>query len=207
METTKGMGRTENFLRKLHSLSGLIPIGVFLTVHTLVNSSAIWGEEAYNVAAGVMVNLPYKLFLETFVIFVPLLFHGILGIWIALKAKNNVRQYTYARNWGFFLQRLTGFVMFAFLVWHVWQTRVQAEFGVEPGFSMMADIVANPVFLALYIVGIVASMFHFANGIWTFLITWGITVTPKSQKVSKYATMGIFVVLSVIGVLAILAFA
>src|SRR5699024_7898753 len=49
METTKGMGRTENFLRKLHSLSGLIPIGVFLTVHTLVNSSAIWGEEAYNV--------------------------------------------------------------------------------------------------------------------------------------------------------------
>ena len=50
METTKGMGRTENFLRKLHSLSGLIPIGVFLTVHTLVNSSAIWGEEAYNVA-------------------------------------------------------------------------------------------------------------------------------------------------------------
>ena len=92
-------------------------------------------------------------------------------------------------------------------MWHVWQTRVQAEFGVEPGFSMMADIVANPVFLALYIVGIVASMFHFANGIWTFLITWGITVTPKSQKVSKYATMGIFVVMSVIGVLAILAFA
>ena len=207
METTKGMGRTENFLRKLHSLSGLIPIGVFLTVHKLVNSSAIWGEEAYNVAAGVMVNLPYKLFLETFVIFVPLLFHGILGIWIALKAKNNVRQYTYVRNWGFFLQRLTGCIMFAFVVWHVWQTRVQAEFGVEPGFSMMADIVANPVFFALYIVGIVASMFHFANGIWTFLITWGITVTPKSQKVSKYATMGIFVVLSVIGVLAILAFA
>lgn len=61
--------RYENFLRKLHSLAGIIPVGIFLTFHLSINYTATWGEEAYNQASGFMVNLPFKLFLEAFIIF------------------------------------------------------------------------------------------------------------------------------------------
>ncbi|WP_059172121.1 succinate dehydrogenase cytochrome b558 subunit [Bacillus sp. FJAT-27445] len=202
------MKQNQHFYRKLHSLSGIIPVGVFLTVHLFVNYTATWGTDAYNTAAGVMVNLPIKYLLEAFIIFIPMYFHGIYGMYIAFQAKNNVTRYPFARNWKFFLQRLSGVITLIFVTWHIWETKVQVEFfGAEANFHLMAGIVDNKFALALYLIGIIASIYHFANGIWTFLITWGITVTPKSQKISHYLTLGFFVALSIIGIRAILAFA
>lgn len=201
-----GQGLTENFWRKLHSLSGIIPVGIFLTFHLFLNYTATWGVESYNMASSFMGNLPFKLFLEAFVIFIPLIFHALYGIHIAIKSKNNVNRYRFYRNWSFLFQRLTGFIAFAFVIWHVWQTRVQVAMGAEADFNMMAEIISNPVYLVFYIIGIVSAVYHFTNGIWTFLITWGITVSPKSQKIFQYVSIAAFLVLSFIGVRAILAF-
>jgi succinate dehydrogenase / fumarate reductase cytochrome b subunit len=201
-------GNNQHFYRKLHSLSGIIPVGVFMTVHLFVNYTASWGVDSYNKAAGFMVNLPFKYFLELFIIFIPLLFHAVYGVFIAKQAKNNVGRYKYVRNWKFFFQRITGLIAFAFIIWHVWETKVQVEFGgVEANYHLMANIVDNSIKLVLYIIGILSCVYHFANGIWTFLITWGITVSPHSQKISQYITFGLFIVLSYIGIRAILAFA
>ena len=177
-------------------------------VHLSVNFTATWGEDAYNKASEIMVNLPFKTFLETFVIFVPLLFHGLYGAYIAMQAKNNVIRYKYARNWQFYLQRLSGLITLAFLIWHVWETKISYElYGGEMGFDFMANVVSSPLVLVLYIIGIVAATYHFSNGIWTFLITWGVTISPKSQKVFSYITFGIFLVITYIGIRAIMAFA
>lgn len=196
----------EFFYRRLHSLLGVIPVGLFLTQHLVVNHFATRGEESFNKAAAFMEQLPFRYFLEIFVIFLPLLFHAIYGLYIAFTAQNNVRRYGYFRNWMFMLQRLTGIITLIFVVWHVWETRVQAAFGAEVNYDMMANIVANPFMLAFYIVGIVSAVFHFANGLWSFFVSWGITVTPRSQQISTYVTMGIFVALSIVGIRAILAF-
>ena len=88
----------------------------------------------------------------------------------------------------------------------MWETRIAAAFGAEVNFDMMADIVSNPVMLWFYIICIVSAVFHFANGLWSFFVSWGITVSPRSQQISTYVTIGFFVVLSIIGVRAILAF-
>ncbi|MGG4000039.1 succinate dehydrogenase cytochrome b558 subunit [Anoxybacillus kestanbolensis] len=196
----------EFFYRRLHSLLGVIPVGLFLTQHLVVNHFATRGAEAFNKAAAFMEQLPFRYFLEIFVIFLPLLFHAIYGLYIAFTAQNNVSRYGYFRNWMFMLQRLTGIITLIFVVWHVWETRVQAAFGAEVNYDMMANIVANPFMLAFYIVGIVSAVFHFANGLWSFFVSWGITVTPRSQQISTYVTMGIFVALSIVGIRAILAF-
>ena len=45
-------GNNQHFYRKLHSLSGIIPVGVFMTVHLFVNYTASWGVDSYNKAAG-----------------------------------------------------------------------------------------------------------------------------------------------------------
>lgn len=201
-------GKNQNFYRKLHSLSGIIPVGVFMTVHLLVNYTATWGIDSYNKAAGFMVNLPFKYFLELFVIFIPLLFHALYGVVIARQAKNNVSKYGYFRNWKFYLQRITGVIAFIFIIWHVWETKVQVEFsGAEADYQLMANIVNNGISLTLYVIGIVSCIYHFVNGIWTFLITWGITVSPHSQKITQYISFGLFIALTFIGIRAILAFA
>ncbi|ADH98914.1 succinate dehydrogenase cytochrome b558 subunit [Salisediminibacterium selenitireducens] len=196
----------EFFYRKLHSLLGVIPVGAFLIVHLTVNYYAVQGEEAYNQAVAFMESLPFVYVLEIFLIFLPLLFHAIYGMYIVFQAKNNTSTYSYFRNWMFMLQRVSGVIVFIFVVWHVWDTRIQKMFGAEVNFDMMVDIVQNPIALVGYIIGITAATFHFANGIWAFLITWGITVSPRSQKISQYITMGIFVILTFVGIRAILAF-
>jgi succinate dehydrogenase / fumarate reductase cytochrome b subunit len=199
-------GNREFFNRRLHSLLGVIPVGLFLTVHLVVNHFATVGEEAYNKATAFMGNLPFLLFLEFFVIYLPLLFHAIYGLYVAFTATNNVSRFNTFRNWMFILQRITGVITLIFVAWHVWQTRIAAALGKEVDFDMMAQIVDNPVMLWFYIICIVSVVFHFANGLWSFFVSWGITITPRSQQVSTYVTMVFFVLLSIVGIRAILAF-
>lgn len=199
-------GNREFFYRKLHSLLGVIPVGIFLIVHLTVNYFAVYGPESYNKATHFMESLPFRYALEIFVIFLPLLFHAIYGIYVAFQAKHNTGTYGYFRNWMFRLQRWTGVITVIFLAWHVWETRIAAALGATVDFNMMANIVSNPFILAFYIVGIVSATFHFANGLWAFFVTWGITITPRSQQISTYVTLGVFVALTFVGVRAILAF-
>lgn len=194
------------FVRRLHSLLGVIPLGVFLVQHLVINNFATRGPEAFNTAAGVMGNLPFVLVLETFVIYLPILFHGIYGVYIAFTAKNNVGRYGTYRNWMFLLQRITGILAFVFIAIHVYQTRFQVLFGAEVNFDMMADILENPFWFVFYVIGVLSVVFHFANGLWSFMITWGITQSPKSQQVMSYIAIIVFVIVGFIGVQTLFAF-
>ncbi|YAR62981.1 succinate dehydrogenase cytochrome b558 subunit [Bacillus cytotoxicus] len=198
-------GREYTF-RKWHSLMGVIPVGVFLTQHLVVNNFATRGAEAFNKAAHFMELLPFRYALEIFVIFLPILYHAIYGLYIAFTAKNNAISYSYFRNWMFVFQRISGVITLIFISWHVWETRIQAAMGQQVNYDMMANILGNPVMFGFYLVGVVSTIFHFANGLWTFCISWGITVSPRSQRISTYVTLAIFLGLSYVGVSALLAF-
>ncbi|WP_453994577.1 succinate dehydrogenase cytochrome b558 subunit [Bacillus nitroreducens] len=199
-------GNREFFNRRLHSLLGVIPVGVFLILHLVVNNFATRGEEAYNSASGFMGSLPFRILLEVVVIYLPLLFHAIYGLYIAFTAKNNVSKYGFFRNWMFYLQRITGIITLIFVAWHVWETRVQAALGAEVNFDMMADIFSSPAMIVFYLVGVISTIFHFSNGLWSFAVSWGLTITPRSQKVATYVTIIIFLALSYVGVTTIFAF-
>ncbi|MEG9297055.1 succinate dehydrogenase cytochrome b558 subunit [Mangrovibacillus sp. Mu-81] len=199
-------GNREFNYRRLHSLLGVIPVGLFLTQHLVVNHFATGGEESFNQAAHFMESLPFRYFLEIFIIFLPLYFHAIYGIYIAFTSKNNASKFGYFRNWMFLLQRVSGVITFIFVTWHVWETRVAAAFGAEVNFQMMENILSNPLMLVFYVIGVLSTIFHFANGLWSFCVSWGITVSPRSQLIATYVTIGIFVALSVVGMRAIFAF-
>jgi succinate dehydrogenase / fumarate reductase cytochrome b subunit len=59
----------------------------------------------------------------------------------------------------------------------------------------MHGMMADPIAFTLFLVGTLASVFHFTNGIWTFCITWGITVGQRAQRTVRAASMGAFVVM------------
>lgn len=201
------MAKDREFLnRRLHSLLGIIPVGLFLVEHLVVNHYATGGASAFNAAAGFMGNLPFVHFLEVFLIFLPLLYHAVYGLYIAFTAKNNVSRFGFFRNWMFILQRVTGVITLIFVVWHVWETRIAAAFGAEVNFDMMTNILSNPAMLIFYVIGVLSAVFHFANGLWSFFVSWGLTITPRSQQISTYVTMGIFVLLSIVAIRALLAF-
>ncbi|WLR50142.1 succinate dehydrogenase cytochrome b558 subunit [Bacillus tianshenii] len=199
-------GNKEFANRRLHSLLGVIPVGLFLLEHLITNFMATQGAEKFNSAVHFLEELPFRYFLEIFVIFLPLLYHAIYGLYIAFTAKNNVSNYGYFRNWMFLLQRVSGVVTLIFIAWHVWETRIAALFGTPVNFEMMQNILNNPAMIVFYIVGVVSTVFHFANGLWSFFVSWGITVTPRSQRISTYVTMAVFVGLTYVGMRALFAF-
>ncbi|MHB8170399.1 MAG: succinate dehydrogenase cytochrome b558 subunit [Thermincolia bacterium] len=195
------------FIRKLHSLLGVIPIGLFLLEHLLVNSFAGKGAEVFNQKIKFFQELPFLVFIEIIFIFLPILFHGIYGLWIVVSGQSNVLQYGYYRNWFYAIQRASGVIALLFVFWHVYITRLSsALYGTPINFEFMTQQLSDPVTMAAYIIGLVAATFHFANGLWAFLVSWGITIGPKSQQVSTWACTGLFVVLTAVGLRALAAF-
>lgn len=195
--------RSSFLLRRLHSLLGIVPIGIFMCVHFLINSTAFAGSNSYYVAIGTMRSVPLIVLLELVIIAIPIIFHALYGLYIVYVAKNNVLRYKYLRNWLFTLQRVTAIVTLLFLLFHVMTLRFLAHGPGDVVLTLAAQL-QNPLILVLYCLCVVAAVFHFSNGLFTFLITWGIIQGPRVQRIALVVTMVIFVAMSIWGI-AILA--
>ncbi len=205
------MNRNTYFHRKLHSLLGVIPLGFFLVEHLITNYAAHQGgATGFYEAVEKLHKLPLVLFLEIFFIWLPLLYHGVYGLYVAFQSNSNVNNYGYFRNLMFTLQRVTGVVTLVFVAWHFWDTRVQIALGnidqMEVG-RQIHEAVNNPILYTVYIIGIVSSVFHFCNGMWSFLVSWGITVGPRAQRFSSYFWLFLFVVMTILFIMSLNAFA
>ena len=178
---------TTFYLRRLHSLCGLLCLGFFIIEHIITNSVAMAGPEIFNMAMGMVEEIPKPIFysIEIGMYAVPILFHGIYGIYIALQANNNPQRFGYLRNWNFTLQRWTAWFLVVFLIWHVGYLRIYIKgiTGTPISFELLQNMFQNPIVAILYILGMWAAIFHFCNGIATFCMTWGITKGPRSQNV------------------------
>jgi succinate dehydrogenase / fumarate reductase cytochrome b subunit len=202
-------------LRKLHQLSGIFPLGIFLLEHFYTNSKALTGAADFNNAVRDLQSIPYILFVEIGGIFIPLIYHAVYGLVITMEARPNNLAYPYPRNWFYLIQRITGVILFFFIFFHVLNFR----FGMIPGLNNISvaespdrafDIVAGEfrmwwIFL-IYMVGITATVWHFANGIWLFLVDWGITIGERAQRLTGYACIAFGVVLLLVGINAAVAF-
>jgi succinate dehydrogenase / fumarate reductase cytochrome b subunit len=202
-------------LRKLHQLSGIMPLGFFVLEHFYTNSKALTGAADFNNAVRDLQSIPYILFVEIFGIFIPLIYHAVYGLVITAEARPNNLAYPYPRNWFYTIQRVTGVVLFFFITFHVLNFR----FGLIPGLNTVSvahhpdqsfEIVSREfrmwwIFL-IYMVGITSTVWHFANGIWLFMVDWGITIGERAQRLTGYACIAFGVFLLAIGINAAVAF-
>ena len=202
-------------LRKLHQLSGIVPLGLFILEHFYTNSKALKGAEHFNSAVADLQAIPYIVLVETAGIFIPLIYHAVYGMVITIEARPNNLAYPYPRNWFYLVQRITGVILFLFITFHVLNFR----FGMIPGLNDVSvahapdrafEIVSRefrmvPIFI-VYVIGITATVWHLANGIWLFLVDWGITIGERAQRLAGYACIGFGVVLLLVGLNAMVAF-
>lgn len=191
-------------IRRLHSLLGIFPIGVFLFEHFFSNSFAFQGPERFNNLVETFQGMWITPFLEVGLIGLPIFFHAILGLVIIYTGSNNFISYSYYRNWTYFFQRVTGLFVMVFIFVHVYSTRIAfALEGSKITFNDVQRLLAPGWAKWFYMAGILAAAYHFTNGIGTALITWGITVSRRSQKIVAAASWVLFVVMGTWG-LAIL---
>src|ERR1044071_9004115 len=117
-------GQGHSFLlRRLHSLSGIIPVGTFLLEHFISNAFATNGPWAYGDQVKFLTGLPFVLVLEIVGIYIPLLYHSLYGFYIWFRGESNVSDYPWAGNFMYAAQRWTGAVAFAYIAWHTYTMR------------------------------------------------------------------------------------
>lgn len=195
-------------LRKIHSLTGIIPIGIFLLEHLITNSFALGGAGSYNEKIAAFQQIPFLVWVEILFIGIPLAFHTLLGLYYTYLAQNNVLDYKYFRNYMFYLQRATAIIAFIFVAYHVYTTRIGRAFaGIEISYEFMNQILSQPLFFALYFIGLLAAVFHFTNGIYTFAISWGISIGPSSQKKLQTVCTALFIILIAVGTVGMIGLA
>ncbi len=212
--------------RRLHSLSGVLPIGGFLCYHIFENMTAIRGREPYNeMVNDVNTMLPRMYFfgVELVLIILPLLFHSLYGIYIASTGKVNASRYSYGSNWAYWAQRFSGWIAFVYLAVHVGVLRFMVTLaghhlapyteGGEGKLDLVTyddvaahlgnpNLIASPSFWAgnhifvLYIVGTLLTIYHFTNGLNGFAWTWGLAVGRVAQRRIRMLAWGLFLVLA-----------
>lgn len=187
------------YSRKIHSLMGVIPLGLFLTEHLLVNSTALYGEEAFNKAAGYLHSLPAVWALEIVIIALPLTYHAVFGLIYAIQAVNNPLRYPHLRNWLFYFQRITGLITFAFVIYHLFALKFNSQLAHLTMYQKVTSQFANPWGITFYSIGLTAAAFHFANGLWGFALNWGIISGPRAQTVFSYLTIALFLGINLFG--------
>lgn len=202
--------QTDFLNRRLHSLLGVIPVGFFLLEHFYTNYHATQGADSFVEAVNFLWSIPLLPVLEIFFIFIPLMYHAFYGLYIVFRAKNNVSQFGTFRNYMFVIQRITGVITLVFILWHLWQTRIQVLLDPTPTANELAattaNVLSNDIVAVLYVIGVVSAVFHFCNGMWSFLVSWGVTIGPRAQLVSTWVWIVAFVIISYFGISSIIAF-
>lgn len=204
-------------LRRVHSLTGVVPIGTFLVLHLCANAMILLsrsGEDRFQAAVDRIHALGVFLVpAEILFILIPITFHAVLGVMIWWESEPNIHLYPFWCNWRYTLQRMTGLVVMVFILVHLWHMHwagrvvpggAGAMFEPEQASATAAWAMQYHRWwsIPVYAIGILASCYHFGTGLWTFLITWGVTVGRRAQYRAGVVCAVIGTALGLLGLMA-----
>lgn len=204
-------------IRRLHSLSGIIPLGAFLVLHLMVNASILGGgQQFHDNVARIHALGPLLVPVEILGIFIPLAFHIGLGLKIAQSSRMNHGAYTYGANRRYSLQRITAYLATIFILYHLFHMHWLgkplsalggAQFDPEEAAPSAARAIQASWWIApVYAIGVACTVYHFANGLWTSLITWGVTIGARSQRVAAAVCTVLGLAVGAVGLAAVSGF-
>lgn len=170
------VGTSQFWLRKLHSLTGFAFLGTFLTFHIQ--------------AGGSYRSVPTRALL----LFAPLLFHGLYGLAITWESRPNALRYAWLRNWMYLGQRGSGALLVLFVPIHLGAVEWGAAYADAAWYR------------GVWVAGLLAAVFHLANGLFGTSIDWGVTVGPHSQKILAGGCFAAFLVLAAYGLSMLASF-
>jgi succinate dehydrogenase / fumarate reductase cytochrome b subunit len=197
------------FWRRLHSLTGIIPIGAFLIEHFFSNAVATEGPAAYTRQVSFLAGMPFVLALEVVGIWIPIAYHALYGFYIWYRGDSNVGDYPWQGNWLYTTQRWTGAIAFFYMGYHVWHLRFAGEHILSNpavAFPKVQLEFQSAWLVAFYAIGIVAASWHFAYGLWLFTAKWGIISGARAQRRFGYVCLAIGILFVAVGGATMYAF-
>ena len=199
--------RTSEPLRRIHSLTGTIPLGVFLLEHFAVNAFALGGAESFRRVTSGIGGIPLLAAIEIAGIAVPLLVHGVLGILIATELPERGSPAWPDRRE--IVQRATGLLLLPYLIYHVWSTRLSPDVLTRHAelFEVMRRQVSGWGGFAFHAIGVSLAAWHLGNGLPGFARRFRLARTPRSERAVARASGALSLALAALGVAILLAFA
>lgn len=195
------------FNTRIGSLLAFLPLGVWTTWHLWENLSAWLGPEAWE-SRVTAPRAPIAEVLVSTVVLLPLVLHTIWGIRRLFIMKANVGRYPFFDNVKFVLQRLSALGLLLFLPAHIWLARIRPmiEHGRHESFADLSyQMHHHTPTLVVYLLGVLGTAYHLANGLATGGLTWGYTVTTRTMRRMNVLSVLFFVVLLGMGYGAIYA--
>jgi succinate dehydrogenase / fumarate reductase cytochrome b subunit len=194
-----------------------------MVVHLITNCSLLAGPANFQRAVNMIHSLgPALPIVEWAFIFLPILFHAVLGVVIIRGGLPNTGSYNYGANWRYTLQRATGLIAFVFIFAHVfhlhgwfhtpaWLDNVAVPLGgaqfkpYNAASTLGTAFQKSALIPILYLGGVLSSVFHLSNGLWSFGIRWGIWTSPAAMRRAGQLCIAFGVGLALISVAATFA--
>ena len=188
MEELAPYRATPTGMRKMFSLSGVVPLGAFVLLHLWTTAALLTSQSTYERQVGALHGGPLMVVLEVVLILVPLAFHGVYGTCLALQKRPTA--HAYSSDLVLSLERISGLVVLLFVIAHLRATLLPAWSGhlVVGSYStrlveQLSTLDGGIPWTALgYLVGIAATVFHLAAGMTSFCITWGFAQGPRAEQ-------------------------
>lgn len=208
METNQSPSSARSYwLGKIFSFVGIVPIGVYVMIHLYNNLRSLSGEASFNGFYTTQRATPLIVPIMILVIWIPIAFHGIYGLFVMKRARPNFGAFPYFRNFKYLIQRLSGLGLLLFIPAHIYKTRI------EPGiwnstldFKHMVEGLHEPLTLVIYLLGVLGVAYHLANGIWQFSIGWGVVTSERGMRRMESLSYFVFLILLTMGYAAIWGF-
>lgn len=208
-------------LRRLHSLSGIVPVGLFVIMHLFTNAQIIFSgpaDDPFQHEVDFIHSVPALLFIEI-ALWLSIGFHAVLGVLYMVGWAPNAMRYQHGPNWRYTLQRITAWTSLIFILLHIstlrwrinlldWNTPFYWRGEDVPGLDeAMANVpMTTPLtayalqfhwlVVVLYVIGVSSVIYHWCNGLWTAAIMWGMTISTAAQRRWGYVCIGLAVALT-----------
>ncbi len=176
-------------LYRAFTWSAVFPLGAFLLVHLAVNAAALRGDAAFARAVHGVLRLPVLWLVEAIFVYAPLFAHGGIGLYLAVTRTRLTEKSPYPDGLRIAV-RATGVVAAAFIAIHLPELRFRVH-GVRLGGGELETLLGaglsrlwhgGPWGGVVYLVGTTAVAFHFAAGLWGWLMTTRAALRPAVRR-------------------------
>lgn len=195
---------------RLGSVLAIAPLGVWTAWHLWENlyswrGASVWSERVVDTtitATGpTYTGNPVSSALVSVVVFAPLLIHLVWGLRRLGMTKPN--GYRFFGNAKYVLQRLSALGLLGFIAAHVFLARISPALHSPTGHESFEDLAAHmrhhPPTLVVYLLGVLGTTFHLANGVYTASFIHGLAASPKAQRRMQVFSIALFLLLLGIG--------
>jgi succinate dehydrogenase / fumarate reductase cytochrome b subunit len=193
---------TGSFYRaRIASLLAIAPLGVWTVMHLWDNLSAFDGAAAWERRVTGSAH-PLHQWVLAILVLLPLLLHTVWGIARLASSRPNNLRYRWYDNLKYLLQRLSAVGLLAFIGAHLWLAWAQPRFvegRPEPFTDIAHEMHHHGPTLAVYVLGVLATAYHLANGLQTFAMGQGVVASAAGLKRLEWLVYVVFALLLALG--------